>query len=184
MDELILGLLLLLGLKSSRSGGRTTPTGPVSPTGPGGEEPGAPGGGGTTPGAPGGRIFGSGQTPDGWDPAGNLLYIAPDCDLVLEGERFEPRSAGAFNITAIEEATLVDTLAIPGNSVYGYIDWLMANSPATSTEAIALQIMREANALCADLPEASWPPALAQWFASFVDRIRPWVEEPTIPFGE
>jgi hypothetical protein len=128
----------------------------------------------------GGRTFGTGTPPAGWNAQGNGFFISPDCDFILEGKLFEP-GANASYVSAISQPTLSETLAeSPDNSVYGYIDYLVDFEGYQGAEEIALQVMREGNSLCADVPIDQWPPALAAWFDSFVDRIEPWVYGATI----
>jgi hypothetical protein len=186
---LLVGGLVFLARRALAAEG---PAGPaITPTSGGGkiiQHPDAPTGPSTVPtsGGPSGRgpsVFGFSQIPTGWNPEGNGIYISPNCDLVLEGKFFEPVSKG-LPITGIEGETLVDTLAAdPENSVYGYIDYLIITGGFREPTEIAEQVMREANALCADVPFWQRPPALAQWFDSFVARISPWVEETAFGIG-
>jgi len=182
--------LLLVGLgvggfgTGELPGGGTKPGGGTTPKPGGGSKPkpggGTPKPGGTLPKPTAGRVFGTGTGPLGWDATGNGFWISPDCDLVLEGEQFEPASRGVKTIWAESEPTLAETLAKPGNSVYGFVDYLKDYRGFQTAEEIAIEIMREANPLCADVFPDQAPAALQDWFDSFVERISEWVYVTTI----
>ena len=121
--------------------------------------------------------------PDDFDWDGNQIWIAPNCDTVAEGVLFETGHLDTSN--ALEAPSLMETLQLrsapdvpePDNSVYGFVDHLMSLEGFDSAEGIALRVMQEANALCADIPMENWPEPLNEWFESFVERIQPWVSD-------
>ena len=85
------------------------------------------------------------------DPQSNKVMLGwkpdePDSPYIVEGNKFEPLSLGSFDYSAIEADTLKETLAIPGNSVYGYIDYLMDVGGMDDAKEIATQIAKEAMA--------------------------------------
>ena len=206
MDPLLIagGGLALWLLMRKKAKAKTTPTptptpgnGPVTPgkptpgTGPTGPgwKPGKPGGPGWNPPDPKRKYkWGTGAVPDdfGWET--NEFWISPDCDTVVEGWLFETNSWQEWGeVSALEAPTLRETLAIaPDNSVYGFIDYIMTYESFGSPEEVALRIMQETNALCADIPVHNWSLEVSEWFNDFVERIRPWVEENigAIEFGE
>jgi hypothetical protein len=121
----------------------------------------------------------------------NSLWVSPDCETVMEGRLFEAYSTGAVlradgtigqgkTVSSIPEPTLVDTLAAaPDNGVYGFAAYLIEHEGFTDPEEIALRVLIEANALCADIPPEQWPQGLEDWFFSLVERIEPWVADET-----
>jgi hypothetical protein len=200
MDPLVLGigaaaLYLLLKKKKGVAGVTPTPGVPTEPVVPGKPTPGTgPTGPGWKPGKPSGpgweppdpkRTYkwGTGAVPEDFDWDSNMFWISPDCDTVVEGYLFETAS-WQDSLNAIEAPTLMETLAAetypgmdpPDNTVYGFIDYIMTYEGYDSAEGVALRVVQEANALCADVPMDNWPEELSEWFASFVERIGPWVD--------
>jgi hypothetical protein len=192
-----IGLLLLLRKKKARKpsipgvpGNGPSGPGPGKPKKPG--KPGVPGQPGE-PGQPGAPDpdrryrWGDGLFPEDWDFDSNGFWISPDCDYVLEGWYFETYS-WQKTISAIEASTLYGTLQeAPDNSVYGYLAYLINEEGVDTPPQLAIRVMQEASPMCvevfADQDLEDWPPGLAEWFESFVERITPWVVEETgIPF--
>ncbi|MCX4240195.1 hypothetical protein [Paraliomyxa miuraensis] len=139
------GALLALGglASAAEAGGGLVPGG----GGPGGGGSGGSGGsgggsgGGSDPWTPGpggkGKVFSGGSGSESWtdfDFSGNGLWIAPECDGVVEGALFRPRD-DAFDVYAIEPSEyesyevgkeLEAVLKVHyENTVAGFIDWYM-----------------------------------------------------------
>lgn len=179
------GLVVFGGIAAvaSAAGGRTKrPEKPGPQTGPGGKGKifGGGGGGG------GGGLFGGGggaKLPPGlpadFDFGGNDLWVSPDCEWVVEGNRFWQTN----KVNAEEAPTLEAVLAIDDNGVNGFIDYLINDQGFRSPEEITWRILQEASPLCADLDPEQWGEGLAQWFENFVARIVPYVEETTGGIG-
>lgn len=175
-----------------------------------GDEPGKPKpGGGDKPKPGGGKRPGGKPKPDApgmpddvvipdwFDADGNSFWVDPDCRFVLEGDAFEPLSKGREtrsnpdgSVNAASEPTLAETLSyrdgvIAVNSVYGFVDYLIDYEGMDNPDEIALRVLQEGNALCADIPAAQRSEGIRFWLADFSDRISQWVYESVggIPFG-
>jgi hypothetical protein len=105
---------------------------------------------------------------------------------IIEGPKFEPLSLGSFDVSAIEAPSLKATLDIPGNSVYGYIDYLMNVGGWNDTQAIAEQItieVYEMNVGPVDQAVEGTFMFFERWGANLAARISPYVvEHGGIPF--
>lgn len=145
---------------------------PTPGNGPGGSP--KPVGGGKTYGEPAGVA--TYTIPDDWDPVRGL-FISPDCEMVVEapgwfcgsGENDTPQVFGGFACTAIEFDSYHETMAEPGNGVAGYVEFLIGLG--SQPEQIAFTILTEVSPLCADLPDAQWPPGLVAWYEAFLERV-------------
>lgn len=115
-----------------------------------------------------------------WD--GNGLYIDPNCELVAEGDLFW--QGDEFAITAIPRPTLGQTLAIEGNSVAGYIDYMVDEEGEDDPIEVVWRILEEASPMCAAVEPEQWGEAMRVWFNDFLDRVADYMGEPVIPFGE
>lgn len=138
-----------------------------------------PGGGGKVwrlPGSGGGAL----PSVEEFDYAGNGLFIDPDCQYAIEGNRFWP--SAEFGLNAIEAPSLAQTLSIPDNSVVGFIDYLINVEGFQQPYDVAGRILAEAAPMCASLPDDQWGDGLFAWYGSLVERITRYMEE-TIDFG-
>lgn len=176
MFEVLVAVVVLALLASQGESGDTVYVPSPGPTGKGTVWGGPPGGGRPDAGAPKAQwpVF-------PWD--GNALWISPDCDVVFEAEGFWN---DGVNVAAIEAPTLGAVLAEPGNSVAGYVDFLINEQGFTDPVDIAAQILREASPLCADVDPDQWGRGLIAWYNDLVERLIPYVERELggIPFGE
>lgn len=135
-------------------GGRETPGGGGGGSGGGGSDPWTTGPGGH------GRVYGGapgGGMPDGFDFAGNGLWVSPECELVLEGDAFRPGDDDDM-IMAIEPPEFPgytpgeEVMAVlgvdPTNSIAGYLDWAMNNgfpdAPLPLVEWVATRFVASA----------------------------------------
>ena len=136
---------------------------------------------------------------EAYQPEGNgVLWVGDDsgsaparnCDGYIEamlGKGFLPVGG---SVSAMEAPTLEQTLAMPGNSAWGYVDWLLNNDPILESlvaienveaisELIAQKILRESGIPC-DLsrhPSNDWPEG-ARWFFEWLNEvIKPWVSD-------
>lgn len=169
MRDLIIAaaVVALLWAFANRSGGGSTD---VKRKGPGGR--------GSVFSAPGEDV----TLPDGFDFGSNKIWISPGCDVVLEGELFEP--GGSFAIAELEAPTLAQALelrtapdlATPDNSVYGFLAYLIDQGIATTPSALASRVLAEASPGCAGDP-STWSPVITAWHADFSQRIASWVSE-------
>lgn len=102
-----------------------------------------------TPGSQGqGRIYGPTEDRTKWPPdfdfGTNMIWISPDCDIVLQGRFFLPPTELSF-YSAIEPTEnkkyvpgqeVAAVLAIdPQNTIAGYVDWAMENGFPTPAGA-------------------------------------------------
>ena len=114
------------------------------------------------------------------DLAPNKVAAGPNCGAIIEGRFFEPASLN-LPIDAIEppllDPSLQQTLDIdPQNSVYGFIDYLMAEEGLDNAWDITEKIMAQVGCP-GEVLESAWATSLA-------DRISPWVEAAGgIPFN-
>lgn len=169
MRDLIIAaaVVALLWAFANRSGGGSTD---VKRKGPGGK-----GSVFTAPGA-------DPAMPDGFDFTSNRIWISPACDVVLEGELFEPGES--FSIVELEAPTLAQALELksapnlprPDNSVYGYLVYLIDNGIATTPDALASRVLAQASPACSG-PPSTWSPVITAWHADFSKRIASWVAE-------
>lgn len=168
-------LLLFLFKGKKGGGGSTDPTDPTfDPTKP--VDPKKP----VKPKKKGGAdVFGDIKNfPADFDPKGNQVRISTDCSVVLVGAGFWPDTK---SISAVERETLAETLAVPGNSVVGFVDYLMNEEGLDQPEDIAARIMVELSSFCWDVPVSQWPPAYAGFFNWLMEeRLVNYVETGTI----
>lgn len=193
--ELALGVVILVILVLTGSGG----TPPENGDGANGGNGGGNGGGGTKPHrGPDGRghawtndeiwndIKDAKKLPDGsvFDYGGNGFYIDPDCGWVIEGDRFWPESQD-FSYQAVERPSLEATLAHSRtNSVIGFVDYLMNQEGMDDPVEIVWRVLEEAAPLCADVDPSQWGGAMRYWFDDFLKRVTRYVETgDTIPLG-
>ena len=164
----VLGGLLLARSSLAKGGG-----------GSGGGGAGGGGGGGLKPSkGPGGKgkvwsSSGSVVFPQGFDFAGNGLYIDPTCDFVIEGNLFWPTSS---QLDCVEAASLQGVLSIPGNSVCGFLDYLIDTEGLQQPGEIAFRILQEASPQCASVGSDMWGPGLSAWYENFLDRVIDYTE--------
>jgi len=67
-----------------------------------------------------------------FDWGGNGVHVTMACDFMV-GANFLPDPAD-FGTTAIEAPTLAEVLAIPGNSAWGYVDYMLTNADLSNAE--------------------------------------------------
>ena len=129
--------------------------------------------------------------PEDWDPIRGL-WISPDCQMVVEapgwfcgssgaGEAEVANAPGGFVCEAVEEQTLIDTMAIPNNGASGYIASMVL--AGYQPEEIAIAIVAETSPLCADVSVDQWGAGLIAWYESLLARvIEMWEEERGVIF--
>ncbi len=117
-----------------------------------------------------------------FDWSGNGFYIDPNCRFVLEGDQFWP-DAAAFSVMAIEKPTLGQTLAIEGNSVLGFVDYLINEEGEDDPLEIVWRVVEEASPMCAAVEPEQWSAPMQAWFNDFLDRVTDHAEEAGIDFG-
>lgn len=142
-----------------------------------------------SPSSPWLRVYGGGRMPAEVDTsfctniATNRIWVNPKCHLIVEGAGFEPGSLDQFGISAVEAPSLAETMAIPGNSVYGYVDYLLKHG-SQSAIAIATTILHELG--CSETHPGSHleNPVATWWRDDFARRISSYVEDAGgIPFA-
>lgn len=166
MGLFVVGLAFLVAFLLMRR--NAFASGEIKQTGPGGKGNVWWSGDGPIPGLPSEFNFG-----------GNDIFVSPDCDLVLEGDGFEPHSKGVFFYSAIEGApNLAASLLLDNrsNSVYGFISDLFHQRSMQTAPEIADEIVRQIAPHCIDA-DGTIPPAIAAWRDDFRDRISLWVQE-------
>lgn len=72
-----------------------------------------------------------------FDWAGNGVRVTGSCDFLV-GANFLPDPAD-FGTTAIEAPTLAEVLAIPGNSAWGYVDYMLTNADLSSAANLKMK---------------------------------------------
>ena len=140
---------------------------------------GRPSPGGDVPYPDGSRRWGDEPAP-GFRPGTNDLWISPTCDGVAEGRYFFPLAWRTEDTNAVEYATLTATLAhSDDNTALGFIDYLVGMGEARPEE-IARWMLLEASPMCATVPQSAWSPAMREWYASLISRIRDYTTQDTI----
>jgi hypothetical protein len=126
----------------------------------------------------------------GFDFAGNGIFFgqgtsaaySAGCDWVIEGNLFwpKPNTTGDF----IEAPTVAEALAIPGNTIGGWLDYMILTAGVTDPIAIAQQFITETAPFCWDVVD-QWPESMLNWYENFVSRVTDYVEawEGSIDFG-
>lgn len=143
-----------------------------------------------------------------FDWAGNGVHVTKACDFMV-GANFLP-DPDDFGTTAIEAPTLAEVLAIPGNSAWGYVDYMLTNADLSNAAYVKMKADQIARNILASnsglglnhqgncpVPDfnadgTKWPSGMLlmrDWMAA---RIGPWVSyesggiawEPQNPAGE
>lgn len=118
-------------------------------------------------------------------PDGNAIK-GPRSGGIIEGPKFEPLSLREFDYMAAEAPSLKEVLAIPGNSVYGYVDYLMEVGGITDATEITDTIMRETMVMTVGSTEDEDEGVLTlfqRWAADLGERLSPYIiENGGIPF--
>jgi hypothetical protein len=104
---------------------------------------------------------------------------------VILGKNFLP----AGSVAAMEAPTLAKTLAMPGNTAWGYVDWLLYNDPklepmlekkyvGSASSYIALKILRQSGIPC-DVDSYDWAKVKGAkiFYDWLIKSIKPWVSD-------
>lgn len=122
--------------------------------------------------------------PADWDFGGNRIWISPDCNYVVEGNRFMPLDDFDINAESPTKAgaTLDEALDLYGgdNSVWGYVDYLVEGNDEAGIKGIyndpvhvAWHILRDAAPACNEIDaEKYWGDGLYFWFQSLLERLK------------
>lgn len=119
---------------------------------------------------------------DDFDWDGNGLFIDPNCELVAEGDGFWPNAGEEYRSYGGE--TLEEALAIEGNQIIGYIDYMVEEEGEDDPIEVVWRILEEASPMCASVDPETWGLALKEWFNDFLDRVTDYMGIEQIDFED
>ncbi len=112
----------------------------------------------------------------------NQVAYFQSCDPFI-GHQFLP---GGSTVNAMPESSLAAALAIPGNTAWGYVDYLLesvlpnAMGPAPVDEyawAVAGRLLVETNPPCDLEDDLGWPAPIEEFYEWLFQTVRPWVAD-------
>ena len=121
---------------------------------------------------------------EGFDPGCNKILFSPDCDWVIEGNRFWQDGRGLEFPYAVSYPTVDQTLSYvpPGsdddcvNGIEGWIDYLMDVEGIEDPIVIVQRFMQEVAPFCWDVDPSFWGEGLLAWYNNFLARVTDYVE--------
>ena len=122
--------------------------------------------------------------PEGFDYAGNQIWISPDCGYVIEGNLFWQSDGGVIMSDGAETVDMAlamksaPDIESPDNSVLGFVEYMIEELGVRDPQDAVWEIIRQVSPLCADVdPNKDWGPGMYNWFQNFSARMVDFFEE-------